>query len=84
MAKEKKENDETKNKITKGMSFAEVLQRRPQAGGIMFKYGLHCVGCHIAAVETIEQGCLAHGMSEEDMEKMLEEINNSYNKSKKE
>lgn len=68
-------NKEKKESITKGMTFAEVLKKKPKAGEIMFKYGLHCVGCHVAEFETVEQGAMAHGMSEEDVKKMLEEIN---------
>jgi len=66
---------EKKDKITKDMPFAEVLQKHPEAASIMLKHGLHCVGCHAAALESIEQGCTAHGMKEEDIKKMLKEMN---------
>ncbi len=62
-------------KITKEMGFEEILQKYPQTAPIMLKYGLHCIGCHAAAFETLEQGCTAHGMKEEDIEKMLKEMN---------
>ena len=61
--------------ITKDMPFSEVLQKFPQVAPIMIKHGLHCVGCHAAAFETIEQGCTGHGMDEETMNKMLKEMN---------
>lgn len=57
------------------MTFAEALQENPKAGEVMFKYGLHCVGCHVASFETIEQGARAHGMKEEEIKKMVKEIN---------
>ena len=62
-------------KITKEMGFAEVLQKYPETAEIMMKNGLHCLGCAAAHFETIEQGCSAHGMKEEDIEKMLKEMN---------
>lgn len=62
-------------KITKGMSFSEVLEKHPETAPIMLKHGLHCIGCHVAAFETIGQGCTAHGMGEEDIKKMLKEMN---------
>ena len=62
-------------KITPDMSFSELLQKYPQTAAIMLKNGLHCIGCHASAFETIEQGCLGHGMSEENMKKMLKEMN---------
>ena len=63
------------DKITKEMGFAEVLEKHPQTAEIMMKHGLHCLGCAAAHFETIEQGCSAHGMEEEDIEKMLKEMN---------
>ena len=63
------------DKIKRDMPFAEVLQKHPEAAQIMMKFGLHCIGCHAAAFETIEQGCTAHGMKEEDIKKMLKEMN---------
>ena len=56
--------------ITKDMGFQEVLQKHPKTAQIMLKNGLHCIGCHAAAFETIEQGCTAHGMKEEDIDKI--------------
>lgn len=63
------------DKITKEMGFQEVLQKHPETAQVMMKHGLHCIGCHAAAFETIEQGCTAHGMKEGDIKKMLEEMN---------
>ncbi len=62
------------------MSFRELLEKYPETVPIMMKYGLHCVGCHLAQMETIEQGCLGHGMDKEEIEKMLKEMNESIKK----
>jgi len=70
------------DKIKKDMAFSELLQKYPQTAPIMMKHGLHCIGCHAAAFETIEQGCQGHGMSEEDMKKMLKEMNEAVEKVK--
>ena len=64
-----------KEAITKDMKLGEVVARYPEAAIIMVKYGLHCVGCHVAAWETIEEGAKSHGISDEDLEKMLKEMN---------
>lgn len=61
--------------INKDMTFGELLQNYPKAGPILMGYGLHCVGCHIGVTETIEQGARAHGISEENIEKMITELN---------
>ncbi len=64
-----------KNLITKDMTFAEVMQKAPDAAFVMMEYGLHCIGCHVAAYETVEQGAKAHGLNQKQVEKMLEEMN---------
>lgn len=69
-----------KEEITKGMTFQEALEKSPEAAGIMMKYGLHCIGCHIAPFETIEQGCLSHGIDKQDIDKMIKEINREMEK----
>lgn len=68
-------------KISKKMALGEAVQKFPATVPIMMKYGLHCVGCHVAAFETIEQGAAVHGMPEKDLEKMLSEMNEAAEKS---
>lgn len=61
--------------IKKDMTFGQVLNLCPDAAGIMMKHGMHCVGCPAAQHETLEQGCQTHGISEEEMEDMIKEMN---------
>jgi len=61
--------------ITKDMLIADVVQKHPDTAVVMMNSGLHCVGCHVAASETIEEGCKAHGMSDEQIEAMVKEMN---------
>jgi len=68
------------NKIKKNMTFGEVIEKFPESAVIMMSHGLHCVGCHIASYETIEQGAKAHGMSDKDLEKMMKELNKAVSK----
>lgn len=68
------------DKISKNMTFGEIMDKYPSAAEIMMKYGLHCIGCHVALYETVEQGSKAHGMSESDFKKMLKELNASVSK----
>lgn len=62
-------------KIVKDMTFGNLLEKYPDAAPVLGKYGLHCIGCHIAVIETIEQGAKAHGLSDEELDKMLSEMN---------
>ena len=59
-------------KITKEMTFGEVLSMYPETVKTFFVYGMHCFGCHLAVDETIEQGALAHGVP---VDKLIDDLN---------
>ena len=62
-------------KISSEMNIGEVVMKFPETVHVMMKYGLHCVGCHVAAFETIKQGAMAHGMDKKQLDKMIEDLN---------
>ena len=64
-------------KISKTMTFGELLRVFPGAAPILGQYGLHCIGCHLSVSETIEQGMRAHGMDEAKISKLIEELNSA-------
>jgi len=64
-----------KPRITPDMMLGEAVSRYPQTIEVLFKYGLHCIGCHVSAYESIEQGAMAHGLGEKEVKKMVEEMN---------
>jgi len=72
-SKAKKSNP--KGSITGDMNIGEAVARFPETAEIMMGYGLHCVGCHVNAYESIEQGALSHGLSKETIEQMVNEMN---------
>jgi hybrid cluster-associated redox disulfide protein len=61
--------------VTKDITFGDLLQNKPEAAEILAAYGLHCIGCHIAVFETIEQGAKAHGLSDEQVDELITKIN---------
>ncbi|HQL44578.1 MAG: DUF1858 domain-containing protein [Spirochaetes bacterium] len=66
-----------KTSITKDMTFGELVQKHPLSASILASYGLHCIGCHIGIYETIEQGSKAHGLTDVQINEMLEKLNNT-------
>lgn len=62
-------------KITKDMTFGELIKMYPDTTPILGNYGLHCIGCHLSVTETIEQGMKAHGLKDEDVIKLISELN---------
>jgi len=64
-----------KSLISKDMTIGEILEICPASAIIMASYGLHCVGCAISTSETLEGGCRAHMLPDEDIDKLVKEIN---------
>ena len=82
-SKSAKTKTSSKQLIRKDMTIEEVVNLHPETVMVMMKNGLHCVGCHVAAWETIEQGAQGHGMGEKEIEKMVNEINEKISSKKK-
>jgi len=59
-------------KITKKMSFAEIIQKHPEAVEILSDKGMHCIGCPMAQMESLEDGAKAHGL---DADEIVRELN---------
>ena len=70
-------------KVTGDMIIGDVVAAFPQAAAIMLKHGLQCVGCHSSAFDSIEDGSRGHGMPEEEIASMINEINVAVNHSAK-
>ena len=62
-------------KITRKTKLHELLGKHPKAAEILFNAGLACVGSSMAMHETIEQGCIAHGMSKKKIDDLIKELN---------
>jgi len=68
-------------KITKHMRIGDVVEQYPETVDVFLKFGLHCIGCHVAAWETVEQGAMAHGL--QDVDKLVEELNKAVEEGRK-
>lgn len=62
-------------KVTKETNIAEIVFTHPEVAEVMLGYGLHCVGCFASQFDTIEEGSKIHGMTEDEVDEMIEEIN---------
>ncbi|MBR3864927.1 MAG: DUF1858 domain-containing protein [Clostridia bacterium] len=60
-------------KITKDTLIMDIVKINPESVRILQKYGMHCLGCALAHMETIEQAVGVHGV---DLDALLEELNN--------
>ena len=66
-------------KINKGMTIGELVQNYPSVAEVLQNEGVHCVGCFAANMETIEMGLKGHGMSDEQVNKILANLNKAAN-----
>ena len=58
--------------ITKDMTIEDVVNQYPESMMVFMKHGLHCVGCHVSAFESIEDGAIAHGI---DVDALVDDLN---------
>jgi len=60
--------------ITPKTKFSDVLDNE-KVIETLFENGLFCIGCPMASQETIEQGCLAHGMNKKQIDELVKKMN---------
>ena len=58
---------EKKPVVTKDMTVRDIITLFPVAADVMASYGIHCFSCSLGGVESLEEGCTLHGMTEEQM-----------------
>jgi len=58
--------------ITKDTLISDVLRINPESAEILMRYGMGCLGCPSAQMESLEQAAMVHGI---DLGKLLEELN---------
>ena len=59
-------------KIEKTMKINEILEQAPEKADLLLQAGMHCLGCMVAAEETLEEACMVHGI---DVDELVEELN---------
>jgi len=64
------------NFITKDMTISEVIEEYPSTIETLLMTGVHCIGCHVSYFETLEQGMKGHGMTDEEIDEVINEMNN--------
>ena len=66
-----------KIEVTKNTQIGEVLRLNPNVKDVLMGFGLHCFGCPMSQMETLEEAAAVHGV---DADLMLEKINEFLNK----
>ena len=58
--------------ITKDTIIGDILTIDNTTAPFFFEMGMHCLGCPSARGETLEQACLVHGVS---VDELVEKLN---------
>lgn len=63
-------------KIEKDTPLSEIAEEHPEVADFLVnEYGFHCTNCFLSEFESLEQGAFTHGFEEEDVDKLLDEVN---------
>ncbi len=70
-------------RVTKDMNMQALLVHRPELAGMLLSSGMGCMGCPMAQMETVEDGCRAHGMNDKEIDRFIERLNKEDEKRNK-
>ena len=73
---------EIKQLITKDMTIGDVVSKYPAVIEPLQAAGVHCVGCHVSYSESLEDGFKGHGMSDEEVGMVIENLNKAVEEGK--
>lgn len=66
-----------KIRIKKTMTIDDVLKIDENLATILMGFGLHCFGCPMSRMESLEEAAMVHGV---DVDVMLEKLNEALKK----
>ena len=66
--------------ISRASPIGELVMNCPVAASVLLEHGFHCIGCGLAAYETIEEGAAAHGFDDAAIDALVQEIKDAAKK----
>lgn len=63
---------EEKKVFTKDNTLGEVLDHKEELKDVLMGFGMHCFGCPMTRMETLEEAAAVHGI---DLDLLIEKIN---------
>ena len=58
--------------ITKDTLIVDALKLNPNSAEVLMRYGMGCLGCPSAQMESLEQAAMIHGIN---LDELLKELN---------
>jgi len=66
--------------ITRATPIGELVLNHPVSASVLLEHGFHCIGCGLAAYETLEEGAAAHGFDDAAIDALVQEIKDAAKK----
>ena len=63
--------------VNKDMTVGQILAKYSNAKEILGGFGLHCFGCPMSQMETLEEAAAVHGI---DVDFLVDKLNQENNK----
>ena len=63
--------------IKKTMTIGEVLRLDENLAEVLLGFGMHCFGCPVSQMESLEDAAAVHGV---DVDLMVQKLNEAINK----
>jgi len=60
--------------ISRTSPIGELVLNHPVSASVLLEHGFHCIGCGLAAYETLEGGAAAHGFDDAAIDALVQEI----------
>lgn len=57
--------------VTRDMIIRDVLRENPNAAEILMSFGLGCIGCPSAQMESLEEAAAVHGINVDNLVEAL-------------
>lgn len=78
------EQEHKHERVSKDMTIGEFVETFPELVDILLAEGVHCIGCGASGFETIEEGLMGHGKSDEEIEDVIKRLNAALGETKSE
>ena len=53
--------------VTKDTVISDIMMNAPDCVPLFQEIGMHCMGCPVSQMETLEMGCAVHGMNADEL-----------------
>jgi hybrid cluster-associated redox disulfide protein len=67
--------------IDKDTAIEDLIEENPEMNDVLYEYGLYCGNCFAAGWDTLEEGAKMHGLEDDEIEELIQELNKVKNPS---